>query len=43
MSFASEAKKEIAAALNFNDQYHFSNLFKQKFGISPLAYRRTQA
>lgn len=35
--------KEIAAALNFNDQYHFSNLFKQKFGISPLAYRRTQA
>ena len=31
--------KEIAAMLNFNDQYYFSNLFKQKFGLSPAAFR----
>ena len=32
--------KEIASILNFNDQYYFSNLFKQRFGISPNEFRK---
>ena len=32
--------KEIAVMLNFNDQYYFSNLFKQKYGISPKKFRQ---
>ncbi len=32
--------KEIAAMLNFNDQYYFSNLFKQKHGVSPKIFRK---
>lgn len=31
--------KEIAAALQFYDEFQFSKLFKQRFGLSPRAYR----
>lgn len=30
---------EVAAKLNFTDQYHFSRVFKQKTGISPSDFR----
>lgn len=30
---------EIAARLSFCDEYYFSNLFKEKVGVSPSAYR----
>ncbi|MZQ83213.1 AraC family transcriptional regulator [Paenibacillus sp. 5J-6] len=32
--------KEIAAHLQFYDEFHFSKLFKKKFGLSPSAFRR---
>jgi AraC-like DNA-binding protein len=32
--------KEIAAALHFYDEFHFSKLFKQQYGASPRAYRQ---
>lgn len=32
--------KEIASMLNFSDQYYFSNLFKQRKGLSPSKFRR---
>jgi len=32
--------KEIAAALAFSDQYHFSNAFKKRRGCSPSLFRR---
>ncbi|WJH36886.1 AraC family transcriptional regulator [Paenibacillus sp. CC-CFT747] len=32
--------KEIAAALHFYDEFHFSKLFKQRYGVSPRTYRR---
>lgn len=32
--------KEIASRLNFADPYYFSNYFKRKTGLAPLAYRR---
>ncbi|GLX67461.1 AraC family transcriptional regulator [Paenibacillus glycanilyticus] len=32
--------KEIAAALQFYDEFHFSKLFKRRFGLSPRAYRQ---
>lgn len=32
--------KEIAGELGFNDEYHFSALFKQKVGLSPKNYRK---
>ncbi len=32
--------KEIAARLSFADAYYFSNVFKQKRGVSPTEYRR---
>lgn len=32
--------KDIAARLCFNDEYYFSNIFKQKTGLAPLHYRR---
>lgn len=32
--------KEIAASLAFADQYHFSNAFKRRSGLSPLAFRK---
>ena len=31
--------REIASQLSFCDEYYFSNLFKQKVGVSPAAYR----
>ncbi len=31
---------EIAAILNFTDQFYFSNLFKKKTGLSPNSYRK---
>ncbi|WP_171686776.1 helix-turn-helix transcriptional regulator [Paenibacillus planticolens] len=32
--------KEIAAHLQFYDEFHFSKLFKRKYGLSPSAFRR---
>lgn len=32
--------KEIAAALAFSDQYHFSNAFKSRRGCSPTEFRK---
>jgi len=32
--------REVAAMLNFYDEYHFSKTFKRKFGISPLQYKK---
>ena len=32
--------KEIADTLCFADEYYFSNLFKQKIGMTPSAYRK---
>ena len=32
--------KEIAAALAFSDQYHFSNAFKSRKGCSPTEFRK---
>lgn len=31
--------KDIAELLGFNDQYYFSKVFKQQYGVSPLVYR----
>ena len=36
---SSMSVKEISAQLSFCDEYYFSNLFKQKVGVSPAAYR----
>ncbi|MDF2943416.1 MAG: hypothetical protein K0S01_2274 [Herbinix sp.] len=33
--------KEISLDLNFYDEHYFSNFFKEKIGISPLNYRKT--
>lgn len=32
--------KQIADHLNFADEYYFSNLFKQKIGVSPTQFRK---
>ena len=32
--------KQIANHLSFADEYYFSNVFKQKVGLSPTAYRK---
>ena len=32
--------KQIAYSLNFTDEYYFSNVFKQKTGMSPTKYRK---
>ncbi len=32
--------KEIASSLHFYDEFHFSKMFKQRYGMSPSAYRR---
>lgn len=37
------AVKEIAAQLNFYDEFHFSRLFRQRMGVSPSGYRKRQA
>ena len=31
--------KEIAAELNFEDEFYFSRYFKKNVGVSPLRYR----
>ncbi|WP_245600181.1 helix-turn-helix transcriptional regulator [Paenibacillus harenae] len=31
--------KEIAASLSFYDEFHFSKAFKQRYGVSPRAFR----
>lgn len=31
--------KDIAEMLGFSDQYYFSKVFKQQFGVSPLVYK----
>jgi len=33
--------KQIADRLSFADEYYFSNVFKQKAGVSPSKYRKT--
>lgn len=35
----SQSVKQIAASLQFYDEFHFSKLFKQRYGLSPRAYR----
>lgn len=32
--------KSIAEQLNFSSSYHFTNTFKQYYGVSPLSYRK---
>lgn len=39
LQFGTSAIKEIAAALNFADRFHFSKFFKKLTGISPVEYR----
>jgi len=39
LQFDSLVIKEIAAVLNFSDQFQFSKFFKKLTGISPLEYR----
>lgn len=34
------SSKEIALALNFYDEFHFSKMFKQRYGFSPRIYRK---
>ena len=34
------SEKQIADKLNFADEYYFSNVFKQKTGVSPSKYRK---
>lgn len=34
--------KEVAFKLHFNDQYHFSKLFKQKAGLSPTQWLKSR-
>ena len=34
---------QISFSVGFNDSNHFSNIFKQRIGISPLAYRKSKA
>ncbi len=31
---------EISYQIGFNDQFHFSKIFKSQFGVSPLQYRK---
>jgi AraC-like DNA-binding protein len=33
--------KQVAAALGYEDQHYFSNVFKKATGLSPLAYRKS--
>lgn len=32
--------REVAEAMGFPEQYYFSNLFKQHYGVSPAGYRK---
>jgi AraC-like DNA-binding protein len=40
LDFTDSHIKEIAAQLNFEDQFYFSRVFKKVMGISPVEYRR---
>lgn len=40
LQFSDKSIKEIAFALNFYDQYHFSKAFKKQMEITPKEYRR---
>ncbi len=40
LSYSTLSIKEIASRLVFSDQYYFSNCFKRKNGVSPLAFRK---
>lgn len=33
--------KEVAAAVGYDDAYHFSKLFKKKYGISPVSVKKS--
>ncbi len=33
--------KEVAATVGYDDAYHFSKLFKKKYGVSPASIRRS--
>ena len=32
--------KEIARRVGYEDEFHFSRLFKKKYGVSPKFYRK---
>jgi len=38
--FPEKTLREIADELHFSDEYHLSSQFKQKFGCSPLQYKK---
>ena len=40
LQYSSLSIKEIAARLNFSDQYYFSNYFRRRCGVSPREYRK---
>ena len=40
LDFSRKSVKEIAAELEFSDQYYFSNCFKARTGMSPSQYRK---
>ena len=40
LRFSELSIKEIAAQLNFTDQYHFSNFMHRRTGKSPISFRR---
>ena len=42
LSNSQKSAKEIAEYLCFSSEYHFSNFFKSKMGISPREYRKNQ-
>ena len=35
--------QEVASMVGYGDAYHFSKLFKKKFGIAPSAMRRQES
>jgi AraC-like DNA-binding protein len=37
---SSQSIQEIAASVGYDDAYHFSKLFKKRFGVSPSAYKQ---
>ena len=39
----SQTVGEIAASLGFGSNVYFSNVFKEKFGVSPSQYRKNNA
>ncbi|MFD2967229.1 AraC family transcriptional regulator [Sphingobacterium bambusae] len=41
--YSEKRVKEIAYALNFESEYYFSKFFKDKTGLSPMAFKKTYA